>query len=302
VNNYDNRKIEIIGTDCKDKVYGSLFCKVYKIPKATDENYIEAVEEIYDKENINVMLPQNTAELEQLTHSKVNVAGRDYLANDKSLIMRTAEAIGIPYPKYFEVKNKQELFQALFELRNKRIVIKPTISNGSRGMRIIDDNLNYKKMFLEEKLHHYITVSQLSELLEDEFKPMLVMEYIEGYEYTVDCFRSKDRFVAIPRKRNEIKNGISWETSVEKNDELVEYSKKLAEALYLKFAFGFQFINNKIIECNPRVQGTMVASTLAGANLIYSAIKLALKEPIPEFNINWNSRIIRYSVCEEYNV
>ena len=42
----------------------------------------------------------------------------------------------------------------------------------------------------------------------------------------------------------------------------------------LRYAFGFQFIGDKLLECNPRVQGTMIASTYAGCNIIYSAVKM----------------------------
>jgi carbamoyl-phosphate synthase large subunit len=55
----------------------------------------------------------------------------------------------------------------------------------------------------------------------------------------------------------------------------------LANYLQLNFCFGFQFKLDsegvpKILESNPRVQGTMVASTLAGFNMIYYAVQSAL--------------------------
>jgi len=63
---------------------------------------------------------------------------------------------------------------------------------------------------------------------------------------------------------------------------------KLAEELDLRYAFGFQFKLSdtgvpKLLECNPRVQGTMVAAVFAGCNVIWWAIKEALgEEVIPE--------------------
>jgi carbamoyl-phosphate synthase large subunit len=67
-----------------------------------------------------------------------------------------------------------------------------------------------------------------------------------------------------------------------------------AEKYDLKYAFGFQFINYKIIECNPRVQGTMVASTLAGANIIEAACLEALGLPVPPFSVRWGASFTRY--------
>lgn len=254
--NYDNRRVDIVGMDMKDEVFGKYMAdKFYHIPSAKDDEYLDAVQEIYEKEKIDVFLPQNTDELEKLTGSYMRVAGRDALANDKSVVYRVAEAVGVPIPKYIELEG--------------RVVIKPFIGHGSKGLHIIEN---------EEKV--------------------IVSEFLEGDEYTVDCFRGDGKFVAIPRRRDEIRNGISWRTSVVKDDDLIEWSRRLAEGLHLKYAFGFQFKGGKILECNPRVQGTMVASTFAGANIIYSAVKLALKEPIPEFNINWDSKTIRYTICK----
>jgi carbamoyl-phosphate synthase large subunit len=96
-----------------------------------------------------------------------------------------------------------------------------------------------------------------------------------------------------------IRSGITFEGVVENNEEIIEYSKSLSEKLGLEYAFGFQFKmdeNNipKLLESNPRVQGTMVLSTFAGANIIYGAIKKALGEDVPDFDVKWGTRLIRY--------
>jgi len=75
--------------------------------------------------------------------------------------------------------------------------------------------------------------------------------------------------------------------------------KRLSDAAGLNYAFGFQFKMDehntpKLLESNPRVQGTMVLSTFAGANIIYAAVKRALDEDIPDFQIKWGTRILRY--------
>ena len=265
VHNYDSRKIDIVGCDAKDNVMGKyILPKFYQVPNGNEEGYIEAIRKIYDKEKIDVILPQCTNEIYPLSQSDMRVAISKVagIANDKAVVYGMAEARKIPVPKWIKIEGN--------------VVIKPTISNGGKGLKIIENN-----------------------------GKVLVSEYLEGDEYTVDCFRStktfnggQDVFVAIPRLREEIRNGITWKSKVVYSQELIEYSKRLAEGLHLKYAFGFQFKGGKLLECNPRIQGTMVHSTLAGANIIYSAVKLALKEPIPEFKIDWNSKMIRYTMCK----
>lgn len=150
---------------------------------------------------------------------------------------------------------------------NGKIVIKPVVGHGSKELNII------------------------------EAEDSLISEFIEGDEYTVDCFRG-NTFVAIPRLREKIKNGITWKSLTVKDEKLIEYSRRLAEELNLKYAFGFQFKGGKLLECNPRVQGTMVASTFAGANIIYSAVKYAMGEDVPEFKVDWGSEAVRYSMLK----
>ena len=80
-----------------------------------------------------------------------------------------------------------------------------------------------------------------------------------------------------------------------------DYTRRLAGELELAYAFGFQFKRDregtpKVLECNPRVQGTMVTSTVAGANVVYSAVKHALGEQVPgdELDPSWDCSFYRY--------
>lgn len=300
VHNYDNREVYIVAIDMKDDVIGKHYAKkFYKIPKATEDDYLNSIKEIYKKEAIDVILPQNTVELYKLAGSDMNVAVSDKdsveTANDKACIISDSS--------WYITNNIKELgYLAYRELGypKKRIVVKPPKSNGSRGMRIIDDSLDYKDMFFNEKLNSYISMKQLKSILGREFEPLMVMEYLEGDEYTVDCYRDDNQFIAIPRRRDEIKNGVSYRTTTVEDKDLIDKSKKLAEELDLKYAFGFQFIDGKVIECNPRVQGTMIASTFAGANIIYSAVKNAFGEEVPELKAEWGVKLIRYEGFKPY--
>ena len=49
-----------------------------------------------------------------------------------------------------------------------------------------------------------------------------------------------------------------------------------------------------LLECNPRVQGTMVMSAMAGANIIAAAVRDCLQLPSEPMQIDWNTRLIRY--------
>lgn len=312
-NNFDDRRINIIGTDASDNVIGKYLCdRFYQIPKASHAEYITKLYSICEKESVNVVLPQNTAELITLSKNKnkfesfgtkiaLSDNGPIVIANDKYKLMTLSRDIGVPTPEYYLANSFDELlsFSKILGWPEKQVVIKPPISNGMRGVRIISESIDLKETFYSEKPNNlYIHMEYLKSILGDKFPPLLVMEYLPNEEWTVDVL-SGDDITVITRTRDAIRSGITFEGTCKKNNEIIRYSKMLTEEIGLKYAFGFQFKLDendtpKLLESNPRIQGTMALSTLAGANVIYGAIKYALGEKVPEFDISWGTRIIRY--------
>lgn len=297
-NNPYGEQFKIISTDIKDDVVGKYMSDSFYVvpPPESQEEYINTLKEIVNREEVKVIVPQTTRESITLSKYKnifynmgVKVIISDYRsvleANDKFYLLEKSKAIGVPYPMYFLTKSEEEFLTAVEKLGypEKRIVIKPRISNGMRGLRILTkDTWNAQKFLSEKPEGIEINLENLLAILRNgEWPELLVTEYLEGPEYTVDVFRNENDTIAIPRLRRQIRSGITFEAQVELRQDIIEYSQKLAEALDLKYCFGFQYKLSsegipKILECNPRVQGTMVVSTFAGFNMIYYAIKQAL--------------------------
>lgn len=312
-NNFDDRKINVIGTDAKEDVIGKYLCDgFYQIPKASEIGYIEYLSLFCKKESIDVVLPQNTAELSILAANKkhfesfgTKIAVSDEqsieIANDKYKLMSAAKKLGVPTAEFYLVDTFEGLFESAKKLGwpEKPVVIKPPVSNGMRGVRIIDESVNLKeKLYSEKPSSLHIHMSYLKIILGNSFPSLLVMEYLPNDEWTVDIINANNISV-ITRKRDVIRSGITFEGTCEENEQMIEYSRLLSKKIGLEYAFGFQFkldANNvpKLLESNPRIQGTMVLSTFAGANVIYGAVKHALGEEIPQFNIQWGTKIMRY--------
>ncbi len=312
-NNFDGCKINIIGTDAKEDVIGKYLCdSFYQIPKASEPEYVIELGSICQNESIDVLLPQNTAELLILAGNKelfksfgtkiaISEKKSIEIANDKHKLMSLAKDIGLPTAEFYLVDTFEGLVESAKKLGwpEKPVVIKPPISNGMRGVRIIDESVNLKENFYSEKpTSLYIHMSYLKTILGNLFPSLLIMEYLPNEEWTVDILSVNNIYV-VTRKRDIIRSGITFEGTYEENKQMIEYSRLLSKEIGLEYAFGFQFkldANNvpKLLESNPRIQGTMVLSTFAGANIIYGAVKQALGEKVPEFNILWRTRIMRY--------
>lgn len=271
------RKHRVVCTDMRENVPGrELADKFYKIPPALDvENYLYEMAWIARRESIDVILPQNTAELDIVQELGTPAAcnrniGKDEISEGKLL------------------ENFDDLVE--YAVDHEKFVIKPPNSNGSRGVRIVT---NEKPDFYRKPGIPVIRWRDLYNEIGEGFR-LWAMPFYEGQETTVDCFYGKRGFTAIPRTRDEIRSGISFSGRVVKDQDLIDKSYRLTTKFKLKYAFGFQFIDGKVLECNPRVQGTMVVSTLAGANLIEAACFEALGLDYPKFNINWNLSFTRY--------
>jgi len=314
-NNPDKRKIKIITTDMRDDVVGKYLGDIfYTIPPAfKKKDYMTALLSICDKEKIDIIIPQNTKELEILADSreafnsmntKIITSGINAIktSNNKFELLKISRELKIPTVNFFMVNNHHELLEKAKKIGwpGKKVVVKPPVSNGLRGVRIIDESIDLKHLFYNEKpTHLFIRMNNLLDILGENFEELIVMDYLPGLEYTVDVFRDHQEMIVIPRRRELIRSGITFNSRVEKHQEIIEYTKRISDVLDLEYCFGFQYKLDengipKLLECNPRVQGTMVLSTFAGANLIYCAIKSILNEEKKEISVNWNSKLYRY--------
>lgn len=311
--NFDNRDVRIIGTDIKSEVVGKYLCEAFhSIPKPTEDPYLEELLSICKKEHVDVLVPQNTAELSILAENRalfneigtvITVSDQNAIdvANNKRSIMNLAQSIGVPVPEFHTVDTMDALIDYATRLGwpELPVVVKPPLSNGMRGLRVINESSDSKERFYSEKPASFtLSMKELEHTLGSDFPELLVMEYLPGDEYSIDVLRT-DTCTVIPRKRDVIFSGITFIGTLENNEQLIDYARTLSETIGLHYAFGFQFKLDrdgmpKLLESNPRIQGTMSLSTYAGANIIYASVKYALGEEIPEFQINWGTKLYRY--------
>lgn len=253
--NFDQRTIRTIGTDIKPEVIGTYLCdRYYRISRPSQADYLDQLLSICEDEEVDVVLPQNTLELSVLAENRssfssigtsiaVSDASAISIANDKFKLMKLAERIGIPAPKCSLVDTFDSLKRSAEALGwpEKLVVVKPPLSNGSRGVRIIDESLDLKKLFYSDKpTSLFLKMNNLYDILGSSFPPLLVMEYLPNAEYTVDILKAR-KYTIAPRRRDIIQSGITFQSTLEYHEELIDYSQRLSEAAGLEFAFGFQF-------------------------------------------------------------
>jgi carbamoyl-phosphate synthase large subunit len=291
----------------------------WHIPDAKMPYFIDTVLYYCIKNDIKLIFPLVTLELFQFAKYKdlfkkhdIRIIVSDYeylnIANNKSTLLKHLSSNNIPTPDFRIVPmgNFEQLLISFKDLGypTRPLCIKPSISNGSRGVRIIDNTIDKFDILFNQKPNSlYMSFDEMCTILEGKMFPeILVSEVLPGEEYTIDTVNNNgDIKLVLPRIRTRIAGGISIEGKFVKHLDIIEYCRSILSTMTLHGPIGLQVkqdINGqfKILEINPRIQGTSVAALGVGVNLPLAVIN---QERGDEVNIDidsikWNTHFIRY--------
>jgi carbamoyl-phosphate synthase large subunit len=287
------------------------------IPFAKDPSFVDSLLSVCGKINIHVILPLVTKELIPLSQhlKEFELAGAKIpisptpsleIANNKSRLYEFLQWRGISVPD-FRVAETVDQFQiAVKELGYPAdpVCFKPSESNGSRGFRIINDQISESEHLFNYKPNStYIRMADATRILSSAvFPELLISEWLPGDEYSVDCLADHgNAMIVVPRLRKKMINGISVEGEFIKNEKIISYCSKIIGELDLHGNIGIQVKASApgeflILEINPRVQGTIIADLGAGVNLPVLAIKQELGLPITaaDLQVKWGTKFSRY--------
>ena len=268
---------------------GGLVDEYYVSPSLENEDaYIGFLKKICRECDINILISSDEDELkllkknEQLFECLMIIPSLEILElfTDKLTASIEINKLGIPIPQIYNDlclvdKNK-----------NSKIIFRKKTSVASQGIWIAD----LKDHYIE---NHFTS---------DNF----IQEYIDGYEYTVDIFCDKEGNLklAIPRKRLDVRSGVTYKCQIEKNESIIE-SCKTIYSYYSIPGFSnvqFKFRDNKpyFIELNPRFAGTGIASSLASFNIMIPFVEhFYYNKTLESFEfymgtVAWNSIITRF--------
>jgi len=287
--------LELIGADMRlERTMATEFSSLHEVPAPESSDYLPSITALADSHEIDLVVPQTTRENLVLSAAgqrlKTLTAPADTirLANDKLKLTKLFSSIGLGAPNFRSADSVESLVAAVTELGYPAndVVVKLTNGNGGRGVRIVSARLETFREFSENKpdgmrtsLDSLVQTLKTAEL----FPILLVSEVLSAPEVTVDVYAGKSGFVSVPRFRDEIRAGISVRSTIFQDDSLSRTVATAVKEIGLNGAFGFQFMKRGstfcVIECNPRIQGTMVASIMSGNNIIWLAVRDALGLP-----------------------
>ena len=303
--NLFDENVTLFGCDAQNVLTNKYFKKQTKLPHGSSEDYLEQLENFCVEESIDLIIPQTTAETINFLTNRELISTPVALLNHREKNLSLTSKIDV-YKKLkdsefinhdFKVcSNLSDLdqFRALFPEDN--FFIKADELSGGRG--IIKMVKDISTTILSKSNSFHVAPDTDSHRIFDAVntgKGVILQKESKGIEYSIDCYRDENLSICLPRRRDVVRSGISQETTLVNQAKLIEFAKKFGGIFDLKGVFGLQcLVNNDesitFLECNPRVQGTMVASTVAGENVIGRGARLALGlVQEPEQQVAWGT-------------
>lgn len=315
------KEVSLIGVDASKRVNTEdIFEKIYNVPKAIEENFIETVKDICLKEQIDILLPIVTKELNKFAKAKsefeeigVKVLVLDYevlkIVNNKVNLFNYLKNNDLEVPKYYEINNVNEITEKvqLLGYPDKDVCIKIAEGNGSRGVRILTENISKYDVFFNEKPNSmFCKLEDVLNILSEKksIPQMMVMESLPNNEWGVDAIAVDGEIINILcRRTTKIQHSITMECEIAPNKTIEYLCREIVKRLNITGSIGFDFkedINGhtKILEINPRLTATVAINNAAGINFPWMAIKLAVDGTVEKVEDLKKVRMIRR--YEEY--
>lgn len=150
--NNGERDIRIVGIDMSDDpTIGLMVDAYYRVPAATEPDYVDVVLSICRKENVDIYFPNISSEvtavskrIEEFVRCGVKVSTVDQetveLLNNKLRVYDFFKSFNLLTPNYIPVYTVEDFINGCKELGypDKPVCIKLVSNSGSRGVRIID--------------------------------------------------------------------------------------------------------------------------------------------------------------------
>ena len=250
------------------------------IPRIGTDGYIESIIKICKDNDISLIVPMIDTELEILAENKQRIeqeSGAKLLVSNYESVSKCCNKFKTS--EYFEehgfgcprVITKERLAAKDYKFP---LFIKPFNGSSSVGAFKIknDEELNFFIKYIENPI---------------------VQEYVDGVEYTVDCFMDFDGRVitTVPRIRLATRSGEVLKGKTDKNKTVIDDVKKLVESFGFIGQITVQcFLCDdgtiKYIEINPRFGGGAPMSIGAGADSCERLYRLLQGEKL-EYSEDW---------------
>lgn len=246
--------------------------------------YVNWCAEFCTRHGINVFVPGKEAALLSDARDRFLAFGTRILScasranldvlHDKGLFYEQIRCSQAPAPSFVKVATIQEFDQAYKTLspHHEALCIKPSVSVYGIGFRRIRTDRTAYALFAGGK-DYQIDADSLRAMLaeQEEFPSLLLMEYLDGHEYSVDCVADHGHLKCSVARKKPI--GIGGGQLIDQREDIQTACRDIVAQFGLNGYSNIQFREGRngirILEVNPRMSGGIGMACLAGPNLPY---------------------------------
>jgi biotin carboxylase len=200
------------------------------------------------------------------------------LIDDKAAFYAAVELPPAPAPQFREFSDIAQFDAAHAELRARHdtLCVKPSRSVYGLGFAVLDEQRSSAALLLAGASYR-IGLADLRRGLAElgQFRSMLLMEYLDGTEYSVDCVGDEGRLACLVARKKLPQPGHGQ--LIDMRPDIVAACAKLVADFGLNGLFNVQFREGRdglrLLEINPRMSGGIGMACLAGPNLPYIALR-----------------------------
>lgn len=287
------REMRVIGVDVRADAVGRFLCDDFAIvPPGAGDDYVPALAAVVARERPDVLLVQSSAEVGPVARSRatftdlgarVLVAAPEAVAlcTDKAAMYAALQGTTVAQPKSVVPASLDEFVAAARDLGypDAPVCFKPPVAKGSRGFHVLQPRVDIARRLLAERGGNLpLTLDDFVAAFRDArpFPRLLLMEFVEGPEYTVDALAGAGEVILHQTKtREDISAGLAMAFKTVDRPDLVRVSGEICRAVGLDWFVNIQFKGDRLLEVNPRVSTFVYQEDF---NLPYLGIKYALGE------------------------
>jgi glutathione synthase/RimK-type ligase-like ATP-grasp enzyme len=287
------REVEIFGVDVRGDAIGRFLCDGFEtVPPGASRDYIPAMVEIVTREKPDVLFVQSSYEVGYIARHREGfeeIGVRTLVAspqaidlcNDKATMHSALAHSPVRQPQLLMPKSLREFVDGAKALGypKRPVCFKPPVSKGSRGFRILSAHVDKVDLLLNARPSSlYMTLDEFEALFQgvDQFPTLMLMEYVEGEEYTVDALvDGGEILLAQAKTREAIDTGLAMVFKTVDRPDLMEAARHVCEQLNLDWFVNIQFKGDSLLEVNPRVSTFVYQEDFI---LPYLGVKYALGE------------------------
>ena len=199
------------------------------------------------------------------------------LIHDKARFYASVDLPGAQVAQFRVFEDVAQFNAAYAELRqlHSKLCVKPSQSVFGLGFSILDEERSSAALLLAGEQYHIGLDDMRRGLAElGAFRTMLLMEYLDGHEYSVDCVGDNGHLVAAIARKKPMQAGRGQ--LIDMRQDILDATAKLASDFGLNGCFNVQFREGdgqlRLLEINPRMSGGIGMACVAGPNLPYIAL------------------------------